>query len=368
MKVGVLSMQDVPNYGSLMQAFALKQLLLSNGADEVYFIDIEPGKKLLSHTWIYKLRKLTYYIFTMQIFSWIRLKKYAKKTVALFDEFHSILGDKNYQDTKDMDMVVIGSDEVFNCCQYSAWGYTLQLYGKVSCPYVISYAGSFGHTSIEDLHFYGIAQEIGKTMQTMKHISVRDDNSFSIVEAISGITPYIHLDPVLIYGFKSEIAAQNNRLDEKYILIYSYNGRINNLREIQAIKNFARKRKKKLFSLFCEYSWCDGELHPQTPMELFSYFKYADYVITDTFHGSIFSIITHRNFCALVRNSNKNKLYSLLEMLDLECRLIVDVDKIDYVLNNEIDYLAVEEKLSKKRVEANDYLRANMLKVQEFLE
>lgn len=41
MKVGILSMQRVPNYGSWLQAYALKQLLLVNGADEVGFIDIE---------------------------------------------------------------------------------------------------------------------------------------------------------------------------------------------------------------------------------------------------------------------------------------------------------------------------------------
>ena len=44
--VGILSMQRVLNYGSFLQAYALKQLLLQNGADEVYFIDIEKGRSL----------------------------------------------------------------------------------------------------------------------------------------------------------------------------------------------------------------------------------------------------------------------------------------------------------------------------------
>lgn len=44
--VGILSMQRVLNYGSFLQAYALKQLLLKNGADEVCFIDIEPGRQL----------------------------------------------------------------------------------------------------------------------------------------------------------------------------------------------------------------------------------------------------------------------------------------------------------------------------------
>lgn len=44
--VGILSMQRVLNYGSFLQAYALKQLLLQNGADDVYFIDIEKGRSL----------------------------------------------------------------------------------------------------------------------------------------------------------------------------------------------------------------------------------------------------------------------------------------------------------------------------------
>lgn len=44
--MGILSMQRVLNYGSFLQAYALKQLLLQNGADDVYFIDIEKGRSL----------------------------------------------------------------------------------------------------------------------------------------------------------------------------------------------------------------------------------------------------------------------------------------------------------------------------------
>ena len=354
-------MQDVPNYGSLMQAFALKQLLLRNGADEVAFIAIKPGRKLLFHSWSYKLKKLLYYVFTMQAIKKYRLDDYYKELHQLFKRFHGLLGGESLQDSAGMDMVIIGSDEVFNCCQYSSWGYTLQLYGEIDCPYVISYAGSFGHTCLKDLQSFGITEEIGNAMKTLKGISVRDRNSYDIVKAITGITPLIHLDPVLIYGFGEEISLQDEIKERNYILIYSYNGRINDKREIDEIKKFARKKHKKLYSLYCRYSWCDDELHPDSPMEIFRYFKHADYVITDTFHGSIFSIITHQIFCTLVRESNVQKISSLLENLGLEDRCVNVFGMIENVLSAAIDYISVEKKLSDSRKEANAYLRHHVL-------
>lgn len=50
MKVGILSMQRVPNYGSFLQAYALKQMLLDCGADEIEFIDIEQGEIVFKNT------------------------------------------------------------------------------------------------------------------------------------------------------------------------------------------------------------------------------------------------------------------------------------------------------------------------------
>ena len=86
------------------------------------------------------------------------------------------------------DVVFIGSDEVFNCCQKSFWGYTPQLYGRVSqADRVVSYAGSFGHTTYEQLWSAGVTEEIGDTMKKLSAISVRDRNSYEIVERLTGV-------------------------------------------------------------------------------------------------------------------------------------------------------------------------------------
>ena len=329
-KVGILSMQRVINYGSFLQAYALKQLLLQNGADEVYFIDIEKGRELpgfeysKSQSKWYKLKRLLQIIFTGLLFQKIRDRKFSKRLRKSIEDCFPIL-ELDKVAPKEFDLVVIGSDEVFNCCQPAPWGYTLQLYGKVlNARKVISYAGSFGHTRYEQLVQLGIDKEIGETMKTMAAISVRDQNSYDIVEKLTGIKAEMHLDPVLIYGYEKEITERKINYPEKYMVVYSYQGRIKDKKEIKEITSFAKEHKLKLISIFCRYDWCDEAIIPETPFDVLGWFKGAEYVVTDTFHGTIFSIITGRKFVTLVRKkatvTNEEKVSSLLRQLGLEER------------------------------------------------
>ena len=258
------------------------------------------------------------------------------------------------------DIVFIGSDEVFNCCQKSIWSYTPQLYGFIpQADRVVSYAGSFGHTTYEQLINAGVADEIGRTMRKLSAISVRDQNSYEIVESLTNIRPEIHLDPVLIYGYKKEIA--DSSIDDQsspYMVVYSYQGRISDKREINEIVTYARDRNLKLVSIFCRYDWCDKAIITATPFDVLSWFKEAECIVTDTFHGSIFSIITHRRFCALMRDSNKQKLGSLLKQLSLDNRMVQigDCKSICPILDASVDYDLVEDILLNERKRAYQYM------------
>lgn len=74
------------------------------------------------------------------------------------------------------------------------------------------------------------------------------------------------------------------------------------------------------------FSWCDEVVIP-TPFEVLAYFKGASYIITDTFHGSVFSIKFNKEFCTIVRDMNSNKLVSLLKQFGLENRIVTDMNK-----------------------------------------
>lgn len=363
-KVGILSMQRVINYGSYLQAYALKQMLINNGASSVEYIDIVKGRELKGYEYSglpYKLRRLKALL--KLIVGGRVLGK--KRTIAFMKDVRSkieyswgILGlSKQHKQPVNLDLAVIGSDEVFHCCQSTSWGFTHQLYGDIpQAKVVCSYAGSFGGTKLSDIKRLGIENEISSELKKLTHISVRDKNSEEIVKAICGITPLRHIDPVLAYGFNEELNQSNAINCNDYILIYSYPDRINQKQEIKAIVDFAKVTGKKLVSIMSRYNWCDLAVIP-SPLEMLSWFKNADYVISETFHGTIFSIISHKKFVTIGRESSIPKLTSMLEPYSLEHRLLHSMDDLRRVIDEPVDYDNVEEILSQLRHEASGYLK-----------
>lgn len=359
--VGILSMQKVLNYGSYLQAYALKQLLLKNGASSVYFIDIEEGRPLpgfhdsdsVSSSFKNKVKNaIKAGNLISKIKDFIFIRRVYKKIISSYPQLG--IYDKC---GRTYDLAVIGSDEVFNCCQTSTWGYTSQLYGCIpQAQEVISYAGSFGHTTLEQLKEHELVDEIGKTMLTMKAISVRDQNSYEIVEKITGTQPLLHVDPVLAYGYIDEISQISEDNIDEYLLVYSYHTRIKDKDEINNIIKYARSKRLKIYSIYCRYDWCDKAIVPETPIEVLTYFKKAKYVVTDTFHGTIFSIITKSNFCTILRNNNRQKLVSLLEHFNLENRFM-NSGAFDKIFSNNINYQQVDHILQEDRIRTTEYLK-----------
>ena len=364
MKVGILSMQRVPNYGSFLQAYALKQMLLDCGADEIEFIDIEQGEIVFKNTIFLRAWHLVQHLYKGTLAQRYELKAWDKRNAEQFASYNSLLGISNNRNSKgEWDLVVIGSDEVFNCCQMCSWGFSLHLFGQIEgAKKVVSYAASFGYTTLPMLQKHNMADKISHAMQTMSSISVRDDNSSQIVEQLIGKKPMMHLDPVLAFGYQKEIAGLSLPEFSDYVLIYSYNGRIKTEEEIQAIVAFASNHNKRLFSLYCHYDWCDNELIPNSPIEILSFFKGADYVIADTFHGTIFSIITHKRFCTLVRSNNRQKLNSLLVFLHLQEQLVESPEAIDNALSHDINYAVVSSVLQEEHDRTIEYLTQCILK------
>ncbi len=359
-------MQRVINYGSFLQAYALKRIVESLGAD-CYFIDIEKGRQLPGNEVDSKFNDNIKRIFRIvsnliknprQTFM---VRKFSKTLRHKFiNQYYDILLlDKKYNGM--FDVVIIGSDEVFNCTQKCDFGFSRQLFGSgINAKKIISYAASFGNTTAEKIKKYGLQQELsGYLDNNFSAISIRDLNSKTLVETFSHIKPELHLDPVLIYNFKKEI--QNLKVNHKdYIVIYTYVNRIQDIKEIEAIRSFAKKYNKKLISIFCAYSWCDEYIVPETPFDVLAYFRDADYIITDTFHGTIFSIINKKQFGTIVRESNKEKLTSLLSTLFLSDRIIDRFSLLEAVLTNIACYDKASKEIEKEKINTSQYFKNNI--------
>lgn len=356
MKVGILSMQQISNFGSFLQAYALKKQIESLG-HSCSFIKIENGDQLpeLKRNSKFYLDKIIERFVAIDFVKRICNEYSYRKT---FKKYHEELGVFKPQ-FESYDVVVIGSDEVFNCTQYAWWGFTTQLFGDIpNTKKVISYAASFGHTTLDSLIKYNIKDKVEGAMRNLSSISVRDNNSAGIVENLLDKSPVVNVDPVIMYNFDHEIPSSVK--DDNYIIIYTYPGRIKSHDEINAIKEFARLKNKKLISLGFYFKWCDKTIIPH-PFEVLSYFKNADYIITDTFHGSVMSLKFNKQFCTIVRDSNKQKLTSLLNQFCLDDQIVDSPNMIKEKLDNVIDYNTVNSIIKKECKKSINYLSDNLL-------
>lgn len=88
-------------------------------------------------------------------------------------------------------------------------------------------------------------------------------------------------------------------------------------------------------------------------------FRMAKYIVSDTFHGTIFSIISHKKFCVLVRESNKEKMTSLLERFCLEEYAVFNSDDLEDKISINIDHEHIDEIRNFERNRSLVYLRKN---------
>lgn len=364
-KIGILSMQRIKNYGSFLQAYALKTIIESMGYS-VEFVDYHVEKSVVDSD-SKKNKKIA------------KILRIIKGKAKLQHKIQYILHKKNFDEnfkilklTKKanynpkLDTLVIGSDEVFNIIQANKnVGYSLELLGKNNnAKKVITYAASFGNTTIEKIDKYGKREELSNLLKKMDMISVRDDNSLNIVKELTNQIPEINLDPVLIFDYMNSNLIPANKEKEKYMILYAYNGRIID-EEARYIKKYAKQRKVKVYCIGGAQPYADKFIDC-SPFEVLAYFKNAEYIVTDTFHGSIFSIINNKPFATLVRKSyddlygNEEKITSLLNKLNLIDRIAYSIEEIKNILEKNIDYQMTNSILEQERKKTIDYLQKNI--------
>ena len=367
MKVGIMSMQRIVNYGSFLQAYGLKKTIESMG-HEVEFVDYLPEPPVAMEEQKHTnpvLRKLKNVVkmCSASYRAWRKNQIRSNETFAEFirayqENWLPLLGvadKKNY--CPELDALVIGSDEVFNCTQSEeSVGYSRQLFGKNhNAQKLLSYAATFGSTTIDKLERYHIKEEVADLLNGFDTLSVRDTNSAQMVKQMTGKDVPIHIDPVLLYPFPEVKDIKIPQSYKDYIVVYAYSGRLTE-NEITAVKTFAKKTGKKLISLGYWQTFCDDFILA-SPLEVLAYIRGADYIITDTFHGTVFSIVTKKKFGTIVRTSNSQKIGSLLKLFGLESQEIRNLADMEKVVTTPINYNKVDKVLNLERERALEYLR-----------
>ena len=383
MKIGIISMQRVANNGSFLQSYGLKKMIESLG-HEVVFIDYKVGRPIMRTTTdklrycFLKVRNWFVHLFMnmqglqfllpMQMRNIVNFRKEYSETIVKH------LGvNKKFKYHTPVDALVIGSDEVFNCTQINPEvGFSPELFGAhANTKKIISYAGSFGNTTVSKLEEFGKMDELRSYFRKFDAVSVRDRNSAEVIKALIGKEPELNLDPVLMDDCRSNIEKTCTKKD--LIIVYAYRARITD-EEAKEIVDFAHSQGKKLISVSGEMDFCD-EHFKGDPFEGLDLYRNADYVITDTFHGTIFSVINRKKFVTLIRESkgssygNQEKLQDLLCRLGLQSRAFSHGDEVlsDKLLPD-INYDKVFKVIEKEREHTMKYLREQLNLGEAFCE
>ncbi|MGN0237617.1 MAG: polysaccharide pyruvyl transferase family protein [Lepagella sp.] len=357
MKYGIITHYDVHNHGAILQMNALIKVLKRD-----FNIDAQALRFDKNYDFMGRALKAKYEIGIKSIGIYIKylLERGPKiflfnvKKKRLFEHFKSrenLIGEF-YSEAKDLDAVVIGSDEVFALHT----GPTPALFGHaLPADKVFAYAGCFGPTTLDEIRRLHCEPLVASGLSSMQGLGMRDQNSIVIAETLTGKQATLVVDPVILYGYEEEMARLSDPQLPKYLLVYAYETRMNDPREAQPILDYAHSRGLKVVCPGFFHKWADININTD-PVELLRYFKYADCVVTDTFHGSVMSIITGKDLAVKLRD-NSNKLLNLLQEYGLQERVITDDWDLNAIFSKPQDHEFVAKEVERRRLESMAYLR-----------
>lgn len=144
-------------------------------------------------------------------------------------------------------------------------------------------------------------------------------------------------------------------LPKRYCIVYSYGNRIHKKDEIDAIKFFCKKENMEIVTVGSSQMWTRNHI-VLNPFEMLYCFSNAEFVITDTFHGTIFASKYSKRFATLIRDSNRNKLLDLIETLGVGEHLVQQLQDLDKVYNVEKNSENINEIVDIQRKRTKDYL------------
>lgn len=317
-KIGIITYYNAINNGAFLQAFALQEYLYSKGFTALFLPICEFSSN--------KIKKDKY------------ISEYTKELSALHKKMPT--GDKD----DCYDILIYGSDEIWNLRNKGwnpkSWGFGYK--AKVR----ISYAPCVGNTKISDFLLFPYTL-VG--LKKFTALSVRDSHSHKIISRLSKKNIETVLDPTFLISY--ERYKQKNTIG-KYVLIYTYGL---DAYTTEQIKSTAKRNNWKTVCTGSYCDWADMNI-PASPFEWVALIYNAEYVITSTFHGTVFSIICNKQFSVV--NTISDKVCYLLKQFNLQNRKITNLEKI--IPQNNINYEETNRLVRILKEKSEKYLMSNM--------
>lgn len=379
-KIGVITIEQVGNYGAELQCYATQKVLQNIGYDAeiidyCYYKDCRYKDSKMSEPFV----PMTFKERIIYVLKYRIVNRFVDKFLLLFNSniarrnsrfaaFHAentkmsrryMSMPELYEASMDYDVFVTGSDQVWNPgAQSSIEPYFLTFAPEGAKK--ISYAASFGVSEIG----LNLQERYKKYLSKYDYISVRERNACDIVKQLVDKDAEWVLDPTLLLN-KDEwlkVAKQYVNIPERYVLVYT-------LFDSPAIFNLAKRiaHEKGISVLRITkrayfVNKIDGvrNILDAGPAEFVSIITGADYVVTDSFHGTAFSVNLGITFSVVVssKKQNNSRMESLLNVVGLGERMITDdrdMDSVEY--EAPIDFKVVGQRVEAARNKSIDFLK-----------
>lgn len=355
---GIITFDDTTNYGTVLQLYGLVRVLrrefgisacalgYEENRDFVRTSDKEAWSDDEDHRGGISLNRPEEWLWRGDRFLFTQRKR---SLLRRFIRDHQLRG-RGIADYADIEGVIIGSDEVFTLqtgMTPARWGFGLPT------DHVSAYAASFGSTTLEQIRARRCEVMVRAGLGSMEQISVRDSHSAAIVEALTGQAPGRCLDPVLLDGFAAEQTLTPPDEARPYLLVYGYDYAREDPEVVSRIEEYANAEGLEIISVGAYHPWAQRNLL-LTPAQLIGYFAHATGVVTQTFHGTVLSLLTGTPMEVFPTDFNRQKVTGLLEDFGLlDCIASGDLS----LFATRPDYSGVQQQLDDQRQISLDYLR-----------
>lgn len=373
MRIAIVTLPLHTNYGGLLQAYALKSTLDGMG-HEATVLDLKdkmPAPKGLKAPFIYAGRALKRLMKGAQGPEVFRECRY-KKELPVLSANTSVFVDRHinprmidsYKDIMqgEYDAFVVGSDQVWRPRYFHPIEDAYLAFTRGWDVKRVAYAASFGTDQLE--YEFIQLEECAKLLEAFDRVSVREDSAVGLCSEWLDHEDAVHvLDPVMLMDPQKYIdlaSAAKEHPAEGKILTYILDSSPEKTHVVEFIKKITG------------YDAYDSSVYPYVkdrPLQervvpaleqWLSAFFDAEFVVTDSFHGCVLSLLLHKRFVA-VGNSRRGmaRLSSLLDLFGLDMRLVHGIDPEDdgvYFLSD-IDWEEVDRKIAGMREESIGFLR-----------
>lgn len=336
MRIALITIHNANNYGAILQAYATYKILSRFG--DVDVIDYE-------NRYISISLDLVRFKFTIHgilgigkdIFRLIPRYKVIKKFKTFRNKYFTMSKQINKNDINlpIYDLYVCGSDQIWNPTCISENSQIDEIYFLNFAPKgskKFSYASSLGS------YRFNIQEKnkVSNLLNDFSFTSVREKDGKEHLESFLNKEVKHVLDPTLLLSKKEWIETFNlkeNINEKNYILVYS----VPKSKLIKdAIKYFSKKLNLPIIALDQNLSMgtkVDKHIRDAGPIEYLSLFLNASFVITDSFHGTCFSVNFQKQFISIAPGIHSNRIESFLSRMNLENRIMRNKDDFENIIN-----------------------------------